>query len=98
MNDNDVLGAERQRIPLYNNSMDETGKIVLYENGIAVDSEQGKVKVPMEYVKSVSKTRDMPMAKVEVKMVVYDQMGMSYDFTFTMSDQYLMVLEKATDR
>lgn len=93
-----MLGAEKERIPLYKNALDDAGSIIIYEEGLVISYDGEKLKAPFTHVKSITKTRTMPLAKVEVNIEAYDLVGMKYDFYVTMNDHYYDALKRACSK
>lgn len=88
------IGRVKQKIPLFKNVLDDAGMITLYEDVILIKHGGENVRAPFSYVRKIEKGRDLPLGKVEVGMVVFDQMGEKYDFTFNMSEQDFLTLKK----
>ena len=89
-----VYGAIKGRIPLYKNGLEQSGNLILYEDGFLLDNEGEKIKAPMRYIKMFENIGELPLGKVQVEMEVYDQTGSKFSMVVGMSDQHFLMLKK----
>jgi hypothetical protein len=91
----EVLGTIKGRMPIYKNGLDQSGEIILCENGIIVRNEGSTIRAPFTHVKILGTSGDMPLGKVGVEMDVFDSMGDKHYFHLGMSDMHLNTLKRA---
>jgi len=91
----ELLGVIKGKIPMYGNGLDESGEIILCEEGVIVRAEGNTIKVPFRYVTMFEKSKDLPLGKVGVEMDVFDQGGNKHYFHCGMSDSHFVTMRKA---
>ncbi|MDO8339354.1 MAG: hypothetical protein Q7T16_01725 [Candidatus Burarchaeum sp.] len=90
------LGKLLEHMPLYSDATGTPiGAIDLYEGGLRAAVDDQTYMVPIDYVESITPERELALGKVQVKMVVYELMGMKHELRFIMSVVYLATLRKA---
>ena len=88
------MGIVKTKIPLYNSGFNESGHILLCENGICLRTEEESVKVPYSYVQSIDRIKDLPLAKVLVGISLYDQIGAKVNVEVGMADKHYNELKR----
>jgi hypothetical protein len=91
----ETLGTIKGKIPVYQNGLDESGEIIICENGIIVRADGNTIRAPYTHVKILGKSVDMALGKVGVEMDVFDQMGEKHYYHIGMSDMHFAALQRA---
>jgi len=90
------LGKLQEHMPLYSDVTGTAlGTIDLYESGLRVEMDGRRLMVPLNYVESLTPERDLALGKTQVKMVMYDVIGMKNEFRFIISGIHFATLKKA---
>ncbi len=89
------MGFVKETIMLYGeNSMDESGKIYVCEEGLVVKDKGETIKAPFDYVRMLVKVGELPLGKVAVEAEIYDQMGTKFNMALNMADNHFDMLKK----
>jgi hypothetical protein len=89
------FGKLREHMPLYSDSTGTPiGAIDVYEGGLRATVNDQTYMVPLDFVESITPERELALGKVQVKMVVYEIMGLKHELRFIISSVHLAGLRK----
>jgi len=89
----ELLGEVKETVPILFNSSE--GFIYICEKGLDIKTKDSRIQSPFNYVESIRESKELPLAKFQVEMVVYNMLGEKFRLNFIISDTHLGILKKA---
>ncbi len=81
-----MAGEPPKQIKLYKDAFNETGSITLLKKEVVFRLDGNVIRCPLDYVKVIEKTGELPMSRYNVRFETYDVFGSKYEFEAIMSD------------
>ena len=94
----ELLGKEVGEAPIY--AGQHEGRILFYEKGLMYDCANinGKIYALYTGVMRVEAGKELPLGKMEMRLVLLSMLGEKFDLKVAISDQYYHLLREKTGR